>query len=114
MKNQSDSGDGVTLVSKDHLSTITVSGGYNADNYTPESLLNMSLENLSQNCTIALKVFKDNWYVLSWSENGLIHYEKGLVNSEKACGFTITYPEEQKKSFDPIVIKMSTSLSLGS
>ncbi|MDL2210658.1 hypothetical protein LJC26_07645 [Desulfovibrio sp. OttesenSCG-928-O18] len=51
-----------------------------------------------------------NFFVLSWIEDGKIHYQKTYLNVDAACIIEFTYPADRKKEFDPLVTHSANSL----
>ena len=55
------------------------------------------------------KLGKD-FCVLSWLEDGVIHYQKSVITGDCLGEMEISYPAERKKEFDPLVAHSAKSL----
>jgi hypothetical protein len=101
-QNESNNGDGRKFISDDLKTEMSIFGS----NY-PYSL-NSYLSISSENKHITYKVVKNNWYVISGYENGLIFYQKTVLKDGVFKTFHLTYPKSIKKDFDfylPIIVK---------
>lgn len=101
-QDESHNGDGRKFVSDDLKTEMTIF----ASNY-PNSLKSY-LSISSENKNITYKVVKNNWYVISGYENGLIFYQKTVFNNGIFKTFHLTYPKSIKKDFDfylPLIVK---------
>lgn len=57
------------------------------------------------------KLEKDS-FVLSWLQDGVIHYQKAIIIGDCLGEMEISYPAERKKEFDPLVTYSAKSLKL--
>ena len=55
------------------------------------------------------KLGKD-FFVLSWLQDGVIHYQKAVIAGDCLGEMEISYPSERKKEFDPLVTHSASSL----
>ena len=55
------------------------------------------------------KLGKD-FFVLSWLQDGVIHYQKAVIIGDCLGEMEISYPSERKKEFDPLVTHSAKSL----
>jgi hypothetical protein len=58
----------------------------------------------------AYKRLGKDFFVLSWIQDGLIYYQKSVINVDCLGEIEISYPAERKKEFDPLVTQAAKSL----
>ena len=56
----------------------------------------------------------DNWYVVSYTEDSNIIYEKAIINDEVIFIVNMTYPINQKEKYDEMVTRIATTFEAGS
>ena len=58
---------------------------------------------------------KENYYVISWEQDGSVYYEYRSVggNNGSIQGFEVKYPSNQKKNYEPMVDKIYKSFKPG-
>jgi len=104
-----ENGDGQGFRSRDDRAHLLIYGTHNAMSDTPKSYL----ETLVDQQGITYKHSTTNFFVASGIRNGSIFYQR--------CNFTqggngiidcihLTYPAENKSTWDPIVTRISRSL----
>ncbi len=107
-----ENGDGVRLHSADGRATLTIFGHYNAGNDTPASYY----ETVVDKTGVTYKHVTRASYVASGQRGGDIFYERcNFRRGDRAtvdC-FELTYPAQEKKTWDPIVARISRSLRAG-
>ena len=100
-------GDGLSFKSSDGRASLSVSGGNNSGVTMNEYFLLMSKGKTVNS------VSGDNWFTISWKENGVITYCKMFVATATHNSFIISYPEEQKSQYDSIVSTLEESFKPG-
>jgi hypothetical protein len=102
---ESENGDGRNFLSSDGSVKLVVFGAYNTKNMAIGEYRRRLLKEFKGHENIGYGPRGNSWFVLSGLRGGKLYYEKVLF----ACGgrivnaFALTYPEEQKHAFDPIV-----------
>jgi len=109
---EASNGDGQKFLSKEADALLLVYGSYNIHEQTikehyEENLYNKTEE--SQPKVITYQLLKGNWFVISGYVSGKIFYEKTILNNNQFKTFYFEYPEIKKKTYDPIVKRLSTS-----
>ena len=56
----------------------------------------------------------DNWYVVSYTVDSNIIYEKAIINDEVIFIVNMTYPISQKEKYDEMVTRIATTFEAGS
>jgi hypothetical protein len=111
MQPESANGDGTTFVSKDNSVELRVWGEYNAAEKTWQEAYDLDLKGLGEKPAYA--VLKSEWYVISGTKDGKIHYQKTLRrklrDGEVFYTFTLEYPESERTKFDAIVRRIARS-----
>ncbi len=110
MDRPSENGDGLQFHSKDELAQLTIAGSNNVMYYTAEQAFNEELQNVD-NPSYTLQ--KDNWYVVSWKENGIIHYIKSYVGEGSINTFWFEYPALQSDIYSVMVEDFNEALIPG-
>jgi hypothetical protein len=107
-----ENGDGVRMHTADDRATLTIYGGYNADNDTPASYFERHID---KNGVTYKKVTK-TYYAASGARSADIFYERcNFPKGDRAAVdcFEITYPAREKVAWDAIVTRISKSLRAG-
>ncbi|TDB53146.1 MULTISPECIES: hypothetical protein [Bacillaceae] len=94
-------GDGAVFYSDEVK--ITAYAGHTNIIQPNETVMTYYDEELNQISNIAYKRQKDNWYVISYVENGMIVYKKFFFGDVVSNTFIITYPAEKKAEYDALV-----------
>lgn len=105
-------GDGQTFLSQDKTSRLIVYGANNAFDRTLKSEFEEELNSDAQHQQsrqITMKIFRGAWFVISGQDNGVIFYKKRFLVRDHFIGFEITYPIEQRGTWDKIVAELSES-----
>ena len=98
-------GRGVELSSKNGLVRLKVLTADNADQISIGEYRATILRELSEGRQLQYGPMGHSWFVLSGVRGDSIYYQKVVF----ACGgriinaFALTYPEEQRREFDPVV-----------
>ena len=106
-------GAGQSFKNADNSVVVSVSGSNNVFNETAKSLYDKQLSNLKVKPDY--NVVKENYYVISWEQDGSVYYEYYSVggNNGSIQGFEIKYPSNQKKNYEPMVDKIYKSFKPG-
>ncbi|MGL5414797.1 MAG: hypothetical protein ACRDAU_03950 [Clostridium sp.] len=99
-----DNGDGIQ-VGNEELK-LTVSGGYNVLNETPDS---MERELVNGKDNISYKEKGEDFFVASWAEGDMVIYQYKKIGKNMIQGFVIEYHKDKIKEFDPIVNRIYKS-----
>ena len=111
-KIESDSGDGVTLSSKDGKYKLLIWGGYNVLSDTPDTLLASAAKTARENGgkTVSGQAGKNSCYLVSHNEKkGSISYHMTFVNDDDIKAFLFTYPKAEEKQFEKVIKEMKAS-----
>jgi hypothetical protein len=107
-----DNGDGLILATQDDKSRFRASGG----NYIEgiERTLKQSYDEAREGLPVkaAYATLKNDYWVLSWLEDEVIHYRKFMLRGDTWCDFELSYPAAQKKAYDSVVTHVAQSLTL--
>ena len=104
-RSETPDGRGVELSSKGGLVRLKVLVPDNSDNISIGEYRAAILRELSGNNQLQYGPMGQSWFVLSGVRGNSVYYQKVLF----ACGgriinaFALTYPEQQKREFDPLV-----------
>ena len=112
-KVESDSGDGITLSSKDGKYKLLIWGGYNALFDTPAALLESSVKRAVEDGekVISKQSDKDTCYVASYNEKKKsLSYHMTLANDDMIKAFLLTYPKSEEKQFEKVIKEMRSAL----
>ena len=101
--------DGLVLCTADGQASFRVSGGFNID--TTELKQHFAQAKAALPVAAAYAVQKDDFWVLSWLDQGKIYYRKFMLNNDYWCELELIYPEKQKSRFDKPVTHSSKSLA---
>jgi hypothetical protein len=104
-QNESGNGDGLRMMSKDAKAILSV---YGMNNVMEESLLDKFQEDSAGGTVgnptkvVSYKIIKDDWFVVSGYDSGIIFYSKTFLIDEQFKTFVFRYPESQRKLYDPV------------
>jgi len=104
-------GDGLEFVSKDGKAVLIAYGSNNVMDDNAKDMYEAQIASIKE---ISYKYFKDNWFVLSWVENGTVYYTKFIVGEGSINSFLFSCPEEQLKQYYEIIEHISKSFEKGS
>jgi len=105
-------GDGVTL--RNHELEILAYGHMTntwRENETISDYFEDDLNNT--NAEISYQRLADNWYVISYNENGVINYKKFFFGDNSANVLWITYPADKQDVYGSITTRISESFVPG-
>ena len=108
----SDNGDGVRLTSQDGA-VLTIFGSWNALEQTPETLAASLQENDPQRYgAVTYREVKPKLLVLSGIRQGRVFYERRAFGDPSGAvhAMIIEYPLARRRSYDPLVVRLSRSL----
>lgn len=105
-------GDGLIFTSNDKMAWIDVSGINNVSHETVKSAYNLELADHSRDI-VKYSECGDNWFVVSWLSNGMIHYKKEYIGNGGEAVFAFSYPESQADYYNSIVTYVNNSFSPG-
>jgi hypothetical protein len=105
-----ENGDGRTFKSKDGLVKMLAYGSNNSLMEKLETRFNAESTS-SDTRKVTYKLFKPNFFVISGIENKNVFYQKVLFKNDEYTTFLITYPVTQKKTYDPITVKIAASFT---
>jgi hypothetical protein len=107
-----ENGDGIRLHTADDRATLTIYGHYNSDNDTPANYYDSIVDKTG----VTYRHITRTSYVASGQRGGDIFYERcNFRPGDRAtvdC-FALTYPARERKTWDPIVARISRSLRAG-
>jgi hypothetical protein len=103
-----DSDDGRTFKTKEGLVKMLVYGSSNSLMEKLETRFNAE-SNSSDTRKVTYKLFNPNFFVISGIENKSVFYQKVLFKNDEYKTFLISYPIKQKKTYDPITVKIAAS-----
>jgi hypothetical protein len=108
---ESDNGDGRQFLSSDGNVKFVVFAAHNAENMGIDEYRATLLNSFKGHDHIGYGPRGNSWFVLSGLRGDKIYYEKvlfacagGIINA-----FALTYPQDRKLSFDPIVTGIEKS-----
>lgn len=99
-----ENGDGIQVGNEDLK--LTVSGGYNVLNETPDS---MEKELINGKDNISYKEKGKDFFVASWIEGDTVIYQYKKIGKNMIQGFVLEYNKSKIKEFDPIVNRIYKS-----
>lgn len=114
-KFESDSGDGVTLSSKDGRYKLLIWGGYNILEDTPDTMLAGFVKSSGEDGdkTVSKQAGKNSCYLVSHNEKKKsLSYRMALLGDDMYSVFFITYPKAEEKEFEKVIKEMKASLKL--
>lgn len=103
-------GDGLHFTSKDGKATLTAYGSNNVMDETAKSLYNQEVAGIKE---ISYQFFKDNWFVLSWIDNGTVYYTRTMVGPGSINSFEFTCPKDQLDQYYDAIEHISKSFKKG-
>ena len=113
---KSEAGAGITMETNDGLVEFRAYGFMNGDELPLENVQSILLED-SDGRDVTYKRIKDNWIVLSGFEQEgdrkMIFYQRLQASKDLTSfsAFELIYPESERSVFDPLIKRMSRSLT---
>jgi len=99
-QNPQENGSGITFLSKDGLTKLTVYG-INNTGYKITDAYNTVINQATG--PLGYRVLKGTWFVVTWNENGTLYYRKTILGQGSENTFIITFPEYKKDFYNPIL-----------
>lgn len=103
--------DGLSFQNSNGTVFLSASGTNNAAYWSLEEAYKNRLESINVTPTYE-NLFK-NSYVISWEEDGVLHYEYREVGSGSIQGFTIKYPKLEEDIYGSVVERIYKSFKAG-
>ncbi|MBV9959748.1 MAG: hypothetical protein JO360_15090 [Acidobacteria bacterium] len=110
---ESDNGDGQKFLSDDGRAKMTVFGAQNLDNESTQSAYKKMqlMFGAANGSEVTYKVIKGNWFVVSGRHGNDIFYAKTVHRGRTLITFILSYPAEERQTFDPIAEHIAQSFS---
>jgi hypothetical protein len=99
-----DNGDGQKFVSKNGRASLLAFGSHRLDRSLTDEF-----QSAQENRTVAYKVLKKDWFVVSGTESGKIFYQKTLLRGDVFKTFIIEYEEAERATYDAITARVARS-----
>lgn len=108
---ESVNGDGQRFLSRDGRTELLVYGAYNSLDQTLRDVFEQESSRSTEhpNRVVTYKVFRNDWFVVSGTENGRIFYQKTVLRNSTFKTFRIEYDNNEKQTFDSITAFMARS-----
>ena len=103
-------GDGLSFTSPDGQASLNVSAGH---------IFNTSLQKAYTNDlqrvqgSLGYHTAGDTWYVITWSDARMIHYQKTFILGKTRDDMRFSYPIQQKGSYENVVSALESSFKSG-
>ena len=104
---EAENGDGQAFRAADGRAEMRVWGGYNINNESLRAVHDQAVKEWGAG--VSYKVMKQDWFVVSASVNGKIHYRKTMLRKDVLKTFEIEYDESQKATYDPVTTRIAKS-----
>ena len=98
-------GDGLQFTGENGRVTLTASAGHNALMQSVQEMYEQAIQGKS----CSYKNVGEDFFVLSWEENGVVNYEYRKVVNDIISGFIISYPKDMEDKYNPVVEKIYSS-----
>jgi hypothetical protein len=104
---EAENGDGQVFRAKDGSAEMRVYGGYNAGNET----LRGRYEELTRKWGngVTYKVIRQDWFVVSATVSGKIHYQKTMLRGDTFKTFEIEYDAERASTYNAVTARIAKS-----
>jgi hypothetical protein len=108
---ESDNGDGITLRAADGA-TLAVFGSNNVENAGPAAYVRGLIGGDARYRQLSYRIVRANFAVLSGSVGNRLFYERYAFDpAGRVHGFVLEYPAAARARYDPVVPRISASLS---
>ena len=104
--------DGASFGAVDAPEMLMAWGAHNIFKVSPSQALQNEVREIGPNY-ITYQASGDDWYVLSWVQNGRAHYKKVFVSPEYLNVFLLWYPKERGGYYKDVVVKIERSFVPG-
>jgi hypothetical protein len=103
------------FASEDSQAKFLVGGWDNSAGQSPETLKRWMMENVGGYDELTYRPRGRSWFVLSGYRGDKIYYEKVMFSCEGqlVSVFAITYPVDQRETYDPVVERMENAFKPG-
>jgi hypothetical protein len=104
-------GDGQRFLSRDGRTELMVYGAYNSLDQTLREVFEQESGRSTEhpNRVVTYKVLRDDWFVVSGTENARIFYQKTMLRNSTFKTFRIEYEKNEKQTFDSITAFIARS-----
>jgi len=110
-RTESDNGDGITLRAADGA-TLAIFGSNNVENASPAVYVRGLIGGDARYRRLSYRIVRANFAILSGSVGNRLFYERyAFAPSGHVHGFVLEYPAAARARYDPIVPRLSASLS---
>lgn len=106
-------GDGAKFTLPDGSAELSVWGGHSAGWTLEEYYLQQRQSVRDNGGEIGYHSTGNDWFVVTWRQDGKIYYQKVFVTDQYHNGFMISYPEAQKEDYDVIVTNIERTFIPG-
>jgi hypothetical protein len=108
---ESVNGDGQRFLSRDGRTELLVYGSYNSLDQSLREVFEQESGRSTEhpNRIVTYKVLRDDWFVVSGTENGRVFYQKTMLRDTTFKTFRIEYDQSQKRTFDSITAVIARS-----
>jgi len=105
-------GDGLEFISQDGKAKIIAYGtNHGSSEPSIEDICNSELKEIKGN--IEYKVLKNNWFIITWKDNGIIYYRKTISGVGSHNTFIISYPEDKANYYNDVVKVIESTFKPG-
>ena len=103
------------FASEDSQAKFLVGGWDNSAGQSPETLKRWMMENVGGYDELTYRPRGRSWFVLSGYRGDKIYYEKVMFScaGQLVSVFAITYPVDQRDTYDPVVERMENAFKPG-
>jgi hypothetical protein len=103
--------DGQSFLSRNGRTELLVYGSYNSLDQTLREVFEQESGRSAEhpNRVVTYKVLRNDWFVVSGTENGRIFYQKTMLRNSTFKSFRIEYDKSEKQTFDPITVFIARS-----
>lgn len=106
---ESDNGDGITLRAADG-GTLAIFGRWNIDNESPARFEEQVAQAPAYR-QLDYRLVRANFVVLSGMRGNRVYYERYAFGDGAIHAFVLEYPALRRARYDPVIARMSASLS---
>ena len=111
-RTESANGDGITLTARDGA-TLRIFGTTNPEDAAPAAYVDTLIRGDARYGNLSYRLVRPGFAVLSGSDGGQLFYERYAFGDPSGAvhAFVLDYPATARARYDPIVPRMSASLS---
>jgi hypothetical protein len=103
---ESFNGDGQGFISQDKRDKLSAYGSHTLLGGTLKDDFERELQ-ANPNRQITYKVLRNNWYVISGADGGLIFYKKTVQVRDGYATFNFSYPIEHRGTWDKVLVEIA-------